>query len=432
MRKEVRRDGGLRGLVGTMVHESTRAADKLSICILIQPTKVASVAKSDCGNDEPAPAPGETGTVHEGYPADGAREADAAVGGGRKTSRSRAAVAKDHDTAPTDRHALAYERITGLARRTFNRHVLSEIGGFAGLFALDGERFPDAVMVAATNGVGGKLKLAIELGLHSSIGVDLVNHCVNDIAIQGATPLFFMDYFATGRVDPQVVQQVTSGLVDACKANGCALLGGETAEAPWLYREGSYELAGFMTGAVSRSRLLTGDGIRVGDCLLGLASNGLHTTGYGSALKSLLETAGYRPEQYVNEIGDKVGAAMMRPHRSYLAPIRKLMEAEVASGFAHITGGGLTESLPRILPRGVSAQIDLSAWEVPPLFAHLQRLGGVEMEEMLRTYNMGIGLVAAVPPEHLKKAQQTLKRMNERWVVLGRVTRRAAQRVVYG
>jgi len=391
--------------------------------------KVASVAKSDSSKDEPAL--GELGAVHEVRKPGEARDTETAVAGGRKTSRGRAALPKDHDTAPTDRHALAYERITGLARRTFNRNVLSEIGGFSGLFAVDGERFPDPVMVAATNGVGGKLELAIQLGLHSSIGVDLVNHCVNDIAIQGATPLFFMDYFATGLLDPNVVQQVTSGLVDACKANGCALLGGETAEAPWLYREGTYELAGFLTGAVSRSRLLTGDAIREGDCLLGLASNGLHTTGYASALKLLLETAGYRPDQYVNEIGDKVGAAMMRPHRSYLAPIRKLVEAEVASGFAHITGGGLTESLPRILPRGVSGQIDLSAWEVPPLFAHLRHLGGLEMDEMLRTYNMGIGLVAVVPPDRLKKAQQTLKRMNERWMVLGRVIRKAPQRVVY-
>ena len=350
----------------------------------------------------------------------------------REAPRSRAAMPEDHSLAPTDRHALAQDRIKGLARRTFNRNVLSEIGGFSGLFTLDGERFPDPVLVASSDGVGNKLELAIQLGLHSSIGADLVNHCVNDIAVQGASPLFFLDYFATGHLDPEVVQQVISGLVDACKANGCALLGGETAETPWLYRAGTYELAGFLTGAVSCSHLLTGEAIREGDCLLGLASNGLHTTGYSFALQQLLKTAGYRPDQYVNEIGDKVGAALMRPHRSYLAPIRKLIQAEVASGFSHITGGGLTENLPRVLPRGLCAQIDLSSWEPPPLFTHLQQLGGLEMEEMLRTYNMGIGLVAVVPPDRLKRAQQTLKRINERFWVLGRVVRRASPRVVYG
>ncbi len=389
------------------------------------------MAKSECGNAEPALR--EPDAAHElrepGEPR--AAAARVPVAARREASRSRAALPEDHDLAPTDRHMLAHDRIKGLARRTFNKHVLSEIGGFSGLFSLDCERFPDPVMVASTDGVGSKLELAIQLGLHSSIGADLVNHCVNDIAIQGATPLFFLDYFATGLLDPDVVQQVISGLVDACKANGCALLGGETAEAPWLYRDQTYELAGFLTGAVSRSRLLTGDAIREGDCLLGLTSNGLHTTGYSYALRLLLGTARYRPEQYINEIGDKVGAALMRPHRSYLAPIRKLIEAETASGFSHITGGGLTENLPRILPRGLSAQIDLSSWEPPPLFAHLQQLGGLQMDEMLRTYNMGIGLVAVIPPDRLKKAQQTLKRMNERSIVLGRVIRRASPRVVY-
>ncbi len=345
--------------------------------------------------------------------------------------RSRAGLPEDPSLVPAGRQALSRERIKGLARRTFNRNVLSEIGGFSGLFSVDRERFPDPVLVASSDGVGNKLELAIRLGLHSSVAADLVNHCVNDIAIQGATPLFFLDYFATGLLDPDVVQQVISGLVDACKANGCALLGGETAETPWLYRAGTYELAGFLTGAVSRSQLLTGDAIREGDCLLGLAANGLHTAGYSFALQLLLKSASYRPEQYVNEIGDKVGAALMRPHRSYLAPIRKLIQAEAVSGFSHITGGGLTENLPRILPRGLCAQIDLSAWEPPPLFSHLQHLGRLPMEEMLRTFNMGIGLVAVVPPDRLKKAQQTLKRINEHSWVVGRVLRRASSRVVY-
>jgi phosphoribosylformylglycinamidine cyclo-ligase len=380
--------------------------------------KAASLAKSISGNDEQPP--------REGTAASPQLSKASAI-----HKEARAPRSDDHAIVSTDRHVLANDRIKGLARRTFNKQVLSEIGGFSGLFALDAERFPDPVLVASTDGVGSKLELAIQLGLHSSIGADLVNHCVNDVAVQGATPLFFLDYFAAGYLDPDIVQQVISGLVDACKANACALLGGETAETPWLYGNTDYELAGFLTGVVSRPRLLTGEAIREGDCLLGLPSNGLHTTGYALALKLLLETAGYRPDQYVNELSDKVGAALMRPHRSYLSPIRKLIQAEVVSGFSHITGGGLTENLPRILPRGLAAQVDLSAWDPPPLFTHLQTLGTLEADEMFRTFNMGIGLVAVVPADLLKKARLTLTRMNERSIVLGRVIRKSSPRILY-
>jgi len=329
------------------------------------------------------------------------------------------------------RRLVALDRVKGLARRTFNKQVLSEIGGCSGHFALDAERFPDPVLVATTDGVGSKLQLGASLGLHASIGADLVNHCVNDVAVQGALPLFFLDYFATGHLDPDLVSQVIGGLVDACKANGCALLGGETAETPSFYGPGDYELSGCLTGVVSRPRLMTGEAIREGDCLLGLPSNGLHTSGYDLAQELLFTVAGYRAEQYVNQLGDKVGAALMRPHRSYLAPIRKLIQAEVVSGFAHITGGGLTANLPRILPRGLAAQVELSSWEPPPIFTHLQELGGLEHEEMLRTFNMGVGLVAVVPGPLLKKARVVLTRMNERSIVMGRVIRRNTPRVVY-
>ena len=376
------------------------------------------LAKSISGNDEQSPIEGRAASSRSAQTSATHKEA-------------RAPRSDDHAIVSTDRHVLANDRIKGLARRTFNKHVLSEIGGFSGLFALDAERFPDPVLVASTDGVGSKLELAIQLGLHSSIGSDLVNHCVNDVAVQGATPLFFLDYFAAGHIDPDIVQQVISGLVDACKANACALLGGETAETPWLYGNTDYELAGFLTGVVSRPRLITGEAIREGDCLLGLPSNGLHTTGYSLALKLLLNTAGYRPEQYVNELGDKVGAALMRPHRSYLSPIRKLIQAEVVTGFSHITGGGLTENLPRILPRGLAAHVDLSAWDPPPLFTHLQKLGSLDHDEMFRTFNMGIGLVAVVPADLVKKARLTLTRMNERSIVLGRVIRKATPRIVY-
>jgi phosphoribosylformylglycinamidine cyclo-ligase len=330
-----------------------------------------------------------------------------------------------------DRLLRANDRVKGLARRTFNKNVLSEIGGFAGLFALDAERFPDPVLVATSDGVGTKLQLAAQLGLHASIGADLVNHCVNDVAVQGATPLFFLDYFAAGRLDPTVVEQVISGLVDACKANGVALLGGETAERATIYASHEYDLAGFLTGVVSRPRIITGDAIADGDILLALPSNGLHTNGYAAAQRLLFDVARYHFDQYVNELGDKVGAALMRPHRSYLAPIRKLVQAEVVHGFAHITGGGLTENIPRILPRGLCAHIDLSTWDPPPLFHHLQKLGNHDREEMLRTFNMGIGMVAVVPADLLKKARLTLTRMNERSLVIGRIAKGPQRKVTY-
>lgn len=334
-------------------------------------------------------------------------------------------------STPATRARAASTRIKGLARRTFNKHVLSELGGFSGLFSLDADRFPDPVLVAAADGVGNKLHLAAQLGLHSSIGADLVHHCVNDIAVQGALPLFFLDYFATAQLDASIVEQIVSGLVDACRANGCALLGGETSEMPSLYRDSAYTLAGFMTGVVSRPRLITGDKIGEGDCLLALPSNGLHTNGYRVAQQLLFEKARYNAGQYVNELGDKVGAALMRPHRSYLHPIRKLIQAEVVSGFAHITAGGLTENLPRVLPKGLAAQVDLDAWETPPLFAHLQSIGSLEREEMLATFNMGIGLVAVVPADLLKKARLTLTRMNERSMVIGRTVKHPTRKVLY-
>lgn len=330
-----------------------------------------------------------------------------------------------------DRFLQSNDRIKGLARRTFNRQVLSELGGYSGLYALDAERYPEPVLVAASASIGPKLEFAAQLGLHGLLGADLVNHCANDVAVHGATPLFLMDYLAAGKLDPQVVEQIISGLVDACKANGCALLGGDTAERPGLLREHEYELAGFMTGVVSRNRLLEPEQIQEGDLLLALPSNGLHNTGFDHAHRVLLEVGRYHIEQYVNALQDKVGAALLRPHRSYLAPIRKLLQAECARGFAHITSGGLTESLPRALPRSVAAQVDLSTWEIPPMFQHLRELTGMEEAEMLRTFNMGVGLVAFVPPPLLPKARSVLHRINERSWLLGRVVRAPQRKVHY-
>uniref|UniRef100_UPI0037C1AE46 phosphoribosylformylglycinamidine cyclo-ligase n=1 Tax=Granulicella arctica TaxID=940613 RepID=UPI0037C1AE46 len=317
----------------------------------------------------------------------------------------------------------AKQRIKMLARKTFNKNVLSEIGGFGGLFALDLAKYPDPVLVSSADGVGTKLKVAFELGIHHTVGADLVNHCVNDIAVQGATPLFFLDYLATGALEGNVVETVVQGISEACRANGCALVGGETAQMPGFYNAGEYDLAGFIVGAVSRDKIITGSNIQIGDVLLGLPSNGLHTNGYSLARKLLFDVAKYTPDQYINELKDKTGAALMRTHRSYLGVIKKLTGADVVSGMAHITGGGITENLPRILPKGMAAQIDLASWTVPPLFEHLQQLGNVARDEMLRTFNMGIGLIAVIPAEKVKKVKAILNRANERHSIIGRITR---------
>lgn len=315
------------------------------------------------------------------------------------------------------------QRIKMLARKTFNKHVLSEIGGFGGLFSLDLEKFPNPVLVSSADGVGTKLKVAFELGIHHTVGQDLVNHCVNDIAVQGATPLFFLDYLATGRLDNEIIETVVQGLSEACRANGCALIGGETAQMPGFYADGEYDLAGTIIGAVSRDKIITGSGIANGDVLIGLPSNGLHTNGYSLARKLLFEVAKYGADQYVNELKDKTGAALMRTHRSYLSIVKKLMAAEVVAGMAHITGGGITDNLPRILPKGLGAVVDMASWQVPPLFDHLQKLGNVEQDEMMRTFNMGIGMIVVVPAEKLKKAKAVLNRANERHHIIGRIVR---------
>jgi len=325
----------------------------------------------------------------------------------------------------------AKQRIKMLARKTFNKQVLSEIGGFGGLFALDLVKFPEPVLVSSTDGVGTKLKVAFELGIHHTVGADLVNHSVNDIAVQGATPLFFLDYVATGRLENDVVETVVRGISEACRANGCALIGGETAQMPGFYADGEYDLAGTIVGCVNRPNIITGEKIEPGDVLFGLPSNGLHTNGYSLARKLFFEVAKYGPDQYVNELKEKTGGALMRTHRSYLSVIKKLTSGGIVSGLAHITGGGITENLPRILPRGLDAVIDLAGWQVPPLFTHLQHLGNVTQDEMFRTFNMGIGMIAVIPAEQVKKAKAILNRANERHCIIGRIVSRGSRKVIY-
>ena len=291
-------------------------------------------------------------------------------------------------------------RIRSLARSTFTGGVLSDIGSFGGLFALPPGQAGDTVLVSSADGVGTKLRVAFMTGIHTSVGLDLVNHCVNDILVQGAEPLFFLDYLATGRLDPDVAVQVVQGLAEGCRHNGCALLGGETAEMPGFYADGEYDVAGFIVGAVSRGKLIDGRTIRAGDVLLGVPSSGLHTNGFSLARRIAFEVAGLRPDSHVPELGMSVGGALLVPHRSYLPVVRPLLAGGRIKGMAHITGGGITDNLPRILPESTHAVIDRRSWKPLPIFGWLQAQGGVPEDDMLRTFNMGIGLIVVCAPEH--------------------------------
>jgi phosphoribosylformylglycinamidine cyclo-ligase len=321
-----------------------------------------------------------------------------------------------------DRGNRTKQRIKYLAHKTFTKGVLSEIGGFSGLFSVD-KKYLDPVLVSSVDGVGTKLKVAFEMKMHHTVGGDLVNHCVNDIAVQGATPLFFMDYLATGTLDPDVAEKIVEGLAEACKHNGCALIGGETAEMPGFYPEGEYDLAGFIVGVVEREKIVNGKDVQVGDIVLGLPSNGLHTNGYSLARKLLFEIAGYSPETFVSEIKNKVGNELMRTHRSYWPVVRKMIAGECAAALAHITGGGITENLPRVLPKGTAAVIELGTWPVLPVFEHLQKLGNVPQAEMLRTFNMGLGMLVVVPAKKFKKAETLLERAGEKFYSVGRIVK---------
>lgn len=288
----------------------------------------------------------------------------------------------------------AVARISRLAKATFNDRTLTDIGSFGGMF--DG-RFPEMaepVLVASADGVGTKLKVAFETGVHTTIGQDLVNHCVDDILVQGATPLFFLDYFATGRLSADITAAVVEGLSIACRENGCVLLGGETAEMPGFYADGEYDLAGFVVGVVDRKNVIDGRSIETGDVVLGLPSNGLHTNGYSLARKLFFEIGEYRPGDSPDELsGETVGEVLLAPHKSYLPELSELIGSKKIKGLAHITGGGLLENIPRILPDGVSVEVSRGTWEEPPVFGMMQELGNVEDREMFRTFNMGIGMV---------------------------------------
>jgi len=299
-------------------------------------------------------------------------------------------------------------RIRSLARSTFTPGVMSEIGSFGGLFRVDSNRYKDPVLVSSADGVGTKLKVAFMAGRHDSVGVDLVNHCVNDILVQGAEPLFFLDYLATGRLSPDVAESIIGGMAAACRENDCALLGGETAEMPGFYADGEYDLAGFIVGAVDRERLIHGRAVAVGDVLVGVPSTGLHTNGYSLARKIIFEHLGLRVDSYVDALQRTVGDALLEPHRSYLGMVRPMLDYNRIKAMAHITGGGITDNLPRALPHGTAAVVDTAAWPVPPLFRWLQESGRVPADDMMRTFNMGIGLILVVARDHAEAVADEL------------------------
>ncbi|HEV2350141.1 MAG TPA: phosphoribosylformylglycinamidine cyclo-ligase [Terriglobia bacterium] len=321
-----------------------------------------------------------------------------------------------------DAASRAKVRIKQLARQTFNPRVLKEVGAFGGFFSLAG--LPrDSVLVASVDGVGTKLKIAFALNRHTTVGADLVNHCVNDIAVHGATPLFFLDYLATGKLRPRVVTDVITGLAGACRAAGCALIGGETAEMPGFYPPGEYDLAGSIVGWVRPAQIVDGAGITPGDAIVGLPSLGLHTNGYSLARKVLLEQAGLKLSRRMPELGRTLGEELLAPHRCYGPVVRPLLEKGWVKGMAHITGGGLTDNPPRIFPRGCGAEIRLGSWPVLPIFELIARLGRVPAEDMLRTFNMGIGFVLLVSLENLRRVTVALSKQGERFWMLGKIVR---------
>lgn len=316
----------------------------------------------------------------------------------------------------------AKSEIKQLARRTFNARVLKDVGAFGGFFALDGLA-RDAVLVASVDGVGTKLKIAFALNRHSTVAADLVNHCVNDIAVHGATPLFFLDYLATGKLRPKVVAEVVSGLAQACRAVGCALIGGETAEMPGFYPAGEYDLAGCIVGCVRRGQIVDGSRIRAGDMIIGLPSLGLHTNGYSLARKVLLERERMNLGERVPELGRTLGEELLAPHRCYWPVIQPFLAKRWLKGIAHISGGGITDNTPRILPPGCRAEIRLGAWPVLPIFDLIARRGRVPQDEMLRTFNMGIGLLLVVAESDVGRVAGELRRKREKFWVIGRIAR---------
>ncbi len=317
----------------------------------------------------------------------------------------------------------AVERIKKLAQKTFNRQVLTGIGAFGGFFKPDVTGIENPVFVSSTDSVGTKLKLAFMTGRHDTVGEDLVNHCVNDILVHGARPLFFLDYIGVGTLRPEVIEQVVAGIARGCKKTGAALIGGEMAELPDFYQPGEYDLVGFVVGLVDQSRIVNGSTIQPGDVCIGLVSNGLHTNGYTLARKTVFEVAGLKPGDRVDELGTTIDQALMEVHRCYLPIVPQLLEKFEVRGMAHITGGGIAGNLKRILPGTVDAEIAKGTWPVLPIFDYLREAGNIDPEDMWATFNMGIGFILVVPEPLAEPVINHLKESGETAYRIGRIKR---------
>ncbi len=333
-----------------------------------------------------------------------------------KTGLSYRDAGVDIDAANT-----ALKTVKGLVKRTFNDQVLRDIGTFGAMYQPNLKGMEEPVLVSSVDGVGTKLKLAFMTGKHDTVGIDIVSHCVNDILVQGARPLFFMDYLAVGELDPEVVVSIVRGLTNGCLLGGCALIGGETAEMPNMYRPGEYDLAGTIVGMVDRKKIVDGSSIEAGDKIIGLPSSGLHTNGYSLARKICFEVAGLGPDDEMPGVGRTVAEALMEPHLSYAKLMQIVMKVVEVRGMAHITGGGITENFPRVLPEGLGAVIDLGAWTVPPLFRFLGETGNVADMEMLRTFNMGQGFLVVVRADQAEKALETIDLAGQSAMIVGEV-----------
>ncbi|MEE2776116.1 MAG: phosphoribosylformylglycinamidine cyclo-ligase [Acidobacteriota bacterium] len=329
-----------------------------------------------------------------------------------------------------DAQDTALAGIKKLARSTFGPEVLADVGLFGGLFRLPVEGMQEPVLVASADGVGTKLAVAKRVGDLSTVGADLVNHCVNDILVQGAKPLFFLDYIGTGVLDPKQTVSLVKGVRDGCKENGCALLGGELAEMPGFYQEGDFDLVGFVVGLVDRPKILDGSRVEEGDILVGLPSSGLHTNGYSLARKVLFEIEGLGVEDRVPGTKQRVGEALLAIHRSYLRTVTPVLEHPAVHALAHITGGGITDNLPRVLPAKTHALVKLGCWEVPEIFHALQKGGGVATDEMFRVFNMGVGMIVVVAQDGLGEALEGLTSKGVKPFVMGSV-KSGGQGVVY-
>ncbi len=311
--------------------------------------------------------------------------------------------------------------IKGLIQKTHTPGVLSDIGGFAGLFQLDTKKYKEPVLVSGTDGVGTKLRIAFMMDKHHTIGEDCVAMCANDILCQGAKPLFFLDYIATGKLVPEKMANIVEGVSNGCIKAGCALIGGETAEMPGFYKEDEYDIAGFCVGVVEKSKIITGESIEEGDYIIGLPSSGIHSNGYSLVRKIVFEKQNLKTDTFVEELGTTIGEELLKPTRIYTNPVYNLVEKYQIKGICHITGGGFYENIPRMLPEGLTAHIDTSLIDTPKIFELLQRWGNIDIKEMYSTFNMGVGMILVVSKEELKEIQTYLRNMEEKFYILGEV-----------